>query len=284
MGPMQGVIDLDNRRLLLEEASMSKCLFALVGLLAVQGECRADNDPAPSQKRTVYAIKHGSAANLAGALSAFFKGEVEVQAIVSPENCLLLSGKPAAIDEATAVLSRLDRRPRSLVIEVVIAEAAKKSEAEAGSGELDVRTFTGPADSVLAKVQTLRTKGQLARVKRIRLSALENQTTFTHQMQTPDVEVSVQVSSSVSPDQVVTTSIQVGESRLRAPESSIQLGTANKSSPAEGPVFSWQGTLRVPSGQATVAEEIQTNSKSSEEKTWVIVAARVVEPEPDRQR
>jgi hypothetical protein len=265
---------------------MSKCLFALVGLLAVQGECRADNDPAPSQKRTVYAIKHASAADLAGALSAFFKGEVEVQAVVSPDNCLLLSGKPAAIDEATAVLGRLDRRPRSLIIEVVIAEAAKKGEAEAGSGELDVRTFTGPADSVLAKVETLRVKGQLARVKRIRLSVLENQTTFTLQKQTPDVEVSVQVSSSVSPDQVVTTSIsiQVGESRFRAPESSSQLGTANKSSPAEGPVFSWQGTLRVPSGHATVAEEIQTNSKSLEEKTWVIVAARVMEPEADRKK
>jgi hypothetical protein len=267
---------------------MSKCLcVALVALLAVQRECRADNDPVPSQKRTVYAVKHGSASDLAGALSAFFKGDVEVQAIVSPDNCLLLSGKPSAIDEATAVLSRLDRRPRSLIIEVVIAEAAKKGEdanAEAGSGELNVGTFTGPADSVLAKVQTLRMKGQLVRVKRIRLSALENQTTYTLQKQTPDVEVSVQVSSSVSPDQVVTTSIYVGESRLRAPESSIQLGTANKSSPAEGPVFSWQGTLRVPSGQATVAEEIQTNSKSSEEKTWVIVAARVVEPEPDRQR
>src|SRR5437870_1030868 len=205
---------------------MSRCLFALaiLGLFTLQSECRADNDPAPSQKRTIYAIKHGSASDLAVALSAFFKGEVEVQAIVSPENCLLLGGKPAAIDEATAVLSRLDRRPRSLIIEVVIAEAAKKSEdgkAEAGSGELNVGTFTGPADSVLAKVQTLRMKGQLARAKRIRLSVLENQTTFTLQKQTPDVEVSVQVSSSVSPDQVVTTSIQVGESRLRAPESSV---------------------------------------------------------------
>ncbi|HLJ97579.1 MAG TPA: hypothetical protein VKU02_30745 [Gemmataceae bacterium] len=229
----------------------------------------------------MYGVKHGSAPDLASALSALFKGDVEVQAIVSSDNCPLLSGKPDAIDEATAVLSRLDRRPRSLIIEVVIAEAAKKGEVEAESGELNVGTFTGPAESVLVKVQTLRMKGQLTRVKRIRLSALENQTTFAQQMQTPDFQAMVQVTSSVSPDQVVTTRLSVEEARLRAPEGS---GTPNKGSSGDAPVFSWQGTLRVPSGQATVAEEIQTNSKSSEEKTWVIVVARVVEPEPDRQK
>ncbi len=197
---------------------MSKCLWVvLVGLLAAQTECRADNGPVPSLKRTVYAVKHGSAVELAGALSAFFKADVEVQAIVSPDNCLLLSGKPDAIDEATALLSRLDRRPRSLIIEVVIAEAAKKGAVEAESGELTVGTFTGPAESVLAKVQTLRMKGQLARVKRIRLSALDNQTSYAQQMQTPDLQVTVQVTSSVSPDQVVTTRICIQEARFRAP-------------------------------------------------------------------
>jgi hypothetical protein len=266
---------------------MTKCLcVALVGLLAAQTECRADNDPVTGHKRTVYAIKHGSAADLAGALSAFFKGEVEVQAVPwPPERCLLLSGQPAAVDEATAILSRLDRRPRSIVIEVIIAEAAKKGEdgkAGAGRGELDVGTFTGPADSVLAKVQTLRMKGQLTRVKRIRLSALENQTTYARQMQTPEVGLSVDVTSVVSPDQVVITRIAIDEARLSAPQDGVQAGTANKGTPVGVPVFNWQGTLRIRSGQATVAQEIQTNSQSSEEKTWVIVAARVTEPEPDQ--
>jgi hypothetical protein len=263
---------------------MSKCLFllALLGLVAGQSACQADKDPAVRQKRIVYALKYGCASELAAVLSVPFKDEVAIQAIALPGNYLLLTGKPAAVDEATTVLRQLDRAPRSLIIDVVIAETTKKGAAgnsEVGTGDLDAKTFAGPAESILAKVDTLRTKGHLSRVRRLRISAEENTTTLVQQMQTPEVGATVQVVAQVSPEQMITMRMVVRESRPNASEDGVSVGGSGKDSAINPRQFDCQGTLRLRSGQATVMGEVDTDAQSLQAKAWVIVAARIVEDE-----
>src|SRR4051794_37181669 len=115
---------------------------------------------------------------IAGLFAAPGKGRTENKPSRPGQKRLKLSGKEDAVKEAAAVLNRLDRRSRSLVIEVLIVEMAKPAEggkSEAGDEGLDAQAFSGPAEAVVAKVQALRRKGQLARVERIRLSTLEGQ-------------------------------------------------------------------------------------------------------------
>src|SRR5262249_37932028 len=67
-----------------------------------------------------------------------------------------------------ALLGKLDRQPRQVVVEVLIVEAAAK--ADKG---LDAKELTGPADKVLAGLKALSAKGR-GSFKRVRLRGLEH--------------------------------------------------------------------------------------------------------------
>jgi type II secretory pathway component HofQ len=290
------------------------CLILVlgVGLYTVRGQEPAKqpkaDDNAAKNKRLVYVVKYGAAKDLAGVLDKHFKGAAEVQVLAdSPSNCLLINAPPAAFQEAVKLLGQIDRRPQMVAVEVLIIEAMPKKpdggQPGRGEKELDEKEFTGPMDEVANKVEALRKKGLLGGVKRLQLTGVENQRATTNvgelvpqvtgvtraavgrvvkQIVYRSTGTEFQVTPRVGPDKTILLDLTVNDSRLRVPEDGVELGKDDNGAPilaAEIVTAVLQAKLSVPSGQAVLAKEVKTTSKSGQTQTLVIVAARVVEPE-----
>lgn len=115
--------------------------------------------PAPAAKteRAVYTVKGGDPGTLAEVVNKHFRREVEASG--TPAG-VVLSGSAASIAEATKLLAQLDRRPRSVELEVTLVEVSGK-DADLPAGEVDG-----------AKLAELAKGGS---VQRVRLTAAEGQ-------------------------------------------------------------------------------------------------------------
>jgi Flp pilus assembly secretin CpaC len=138
--------------------------------------------PAGPVARQVYAVRGGSAKELANALSLHFQAEPGFLAVPDAgSNTLLLSGPKAALDEAIAALREIDRPARSVRVEVLFLELAAKAGGEAGrdAKPLETTGLTGGAREVRAKVRELQDKGVVSSVKTVELTALAGQSART---------------------------------------------------------------------------------------------------------
>src|SRR5262245_54036534 len=103
---------------------MTRFLLALA-LLALPAAALADEKPAAKTQRALYTVRHGNAPAMAEALAKHFKGEADIS--VLPGNtitALLVSGPATA--EAVKLLEELDRAPKSVAVEVIVAEVFTK--------------------------------------------------------------------------------------------------------------------------------------------------------------
>jgi type II secretory pathway component GspD/PulD (secretin) len=288
-------------------------LLLLAGLFALTGPAPAQTEPAAKARRTVYVVKHGAAKDLANVLGKHFKDDAEVQVLPdAPSNCLLISAPPAVFDEVVKVLDQLDRRPHAVSVEVLVAELApKKAEGDktgAADKELDESEFTGPADQVLARVEGLQKKGQVQNLRRIQLTAIENQPgsaaigetkpvvtavtksatghvgrIITHQ----PVGTMVRLTPRLTAEKQVQLDLSVEDNGVAFPEDGFQLGADENGKPilaADIFTASVKTKLDVPAGQAVAARDIKTTSKSGRARSLVIVTARVVEPDAESKK
>jgi type II secretory pathway component GspD/PulD (secretin) len=275
-------------------------LLGLAGLLVlVSGAARADDNT----KRIAYVVKHGSAADLAKALGAHFKGVAEIEALPGPSgNVLLIRSTPAAFEEVVKLLETLDRRPRVVAIEVVVAEVvAGRKVGDREPEPLDLKELSGPADDVLARVEDLRKKGRLGEFKRLQLTAVENQPARTqigenkpmvagvHTTATGLVSRSimyrtygtdVRVTPRVGADNVVSLELSVQDARPHVAEDAPVLGQDEKNTPIRATAIvnsTVEGKVSVASGQAVVVQGVKATAKSSQVQTLILVSARVVD-------
>jgi type II secretory pathway component GspD/PulD (secretin) len=275
---------------------------------ATQTEKPQDKAAESKSKRIVYAVKHGSAKDLAAVLGKHFKSDVEIQTLPdSPSNLLLINAAPAAFDEVLKLLAQLDRQPQVVSVQVLVAEVAgKKGEGgkpEAADKELDEREFTGSSDEVLAKIEALRKKGLIGGYKQLQLAAVENQRaavlvgdmkpfvtavtvtargTTSRAISYRNVGTSVQVTARVGAGKKVELELDVSDARSHVPEDGIVLGKDEAGQPVRATEFitaKLMAKLSVTSGQALAAKGVKTTSKSGQAQTLVIVTARVVEPD-----
>src|SRR5262249_55094219 len=155
-----------------------RALILVVGLFLLGERGHTQDSSSRNNKRTVYVVKHGSAKDLARILAKHFKGDAEVQVLPdSPSNCLLIRAAPKVFAEVVQLLEQLDRRPQLVSVELLIAEVTprKGKDGKPVRGELDEKEFTGPAQAVLEKLEALRKNGVIGSLKRIQLTAVENQ-------------------------------------------------------------------------------------------------------------
>jgi hypothetical protein len=132
--------------------------------------------------RTVYAVRGGSARDLANAVTLHFQAEPSFRAVPDAgSNTLLLSGPRAALDEAAAVLREIDRPARSVRVEVVVVELAAQAGGAAGGDArpLDAGQLRGTAREFRAKLRDMQQKGAVASVKTVELTALTGQSART---------------------------------------------------------------------------------------------------------
>src|SRR5262245_26173108 len=156
------------------EATPMKRLAALTllaGILALNPVTAQDRkssppDPVPVKpQRTHYTVRHADALVLAEVVGAHFKGDATlVAAPAGSGNAVLVSGSPATVAEVVKLLEQLDKKPRTVEVEIIVTEFTAPKDAKEPT----------PAD--LAKAEALAKEGKGQRIK---LTAVEGQQIMT---------------------------------------------------------------------------------------------------------
>lgn len=206
-------------------------------------------------------------------------------------------------------LDQLDPHLRLVAVDLLVAEiAAPKGEAAKPGRvekELDARDLTGPVGEVLTRVEALKRAGRISYVRRIQLSALEDQQAWVdigeHKPSVTSVNVmaggrtsksvtylnigtNVQITSRVTADERVLMDIRVEDSHMRRADDAVSLGTDEKNQPIPATEMTrakLDTRLSLRSGQA-VSQVVQTSTREGPEQFFVVVAARIVDPDAKR--
>jgi type II secretory pathway component GspD/PulD (secretin) len=270
------------------------------------GARAAAKDGAAGHKRLVYVVKHGAAKGLADVLGKHFKGaDVAVEALPDgPGNLLLIRAAPGAFPEVVQLLDKLDRQPRLVSVQLLIAEVNPQTAPGAPKGPPDAgpdeRELTGTMEQVQARVDALVKAGRIGSVRRVRLTAVEGQASHTlvgenkpyvAGVQTTGTGVvsrmihyrntgfSVTVTPHVSPDQTIQLDLRVQDSYPHVPPDGVQIGTDEKG-PVRATEFissTLEAKVAVAPGRALPVRGVKTTSKSGRAQTLVIVSAQVVD-------
>jgi type II secretory pathway component GspD/PulD (secretin) len=255
-------------------------------------------------KRIAYVVKYGSAKELAQSLGKYFKGDVEIQVVPDgASNVLLINTAPAAFEEVLATLAKLDRRPQLIGIDIYVLEVAthKGGDGKLAPVDVDEKELAGPADRVLNNIQALHKKGTFTSLRRLTLTALENQTTSllngvtkpyvtgVHKTANGPISYSISykntgsnivVTPRIGADNLVLLEIRLEDARMFQPEDGVPLGMNDKGQPVlatDFAVTNLNAKLAVQPGQAVLPEGVETKSKSGPARTLVVVTARVLQ-------
>jgi uncharacterized membrane protein YgcG len=308
---------------------MMKYLAALTlfgGLIVLQSSGHAHQPPAPVPVATIpiqaqptakiqrahYTVRHIDATALASVVGKHFKGEAEVLAVPTASgNTLLISGSPDSIGEVFRLLEQLDRKPRTVEVEIVIADITSKKGPD--GKEVDLSGL-----EPLAKLDAL-TKAGAGAVQRIKLTAVEGQPiTSTAGGSKPYVSgtmvagggggggfggdggfgggkgggpagggggpmmrrsityhetgTTVKLTARIGAEDVVALDLNIQDSKIRAPEAGDEIGAAAFDN------NTLNTKLSVPPGKAVAAQAVRTEGKTGGTMSLVIVTAHVVEP------
>jgi hypothetical protein len=279
--------------------------LAATGLLTGGAAQTPGGKPAEGNtKRVVYVVKHGSAKDIAAALSKHFAGEAE--AIAEPgSGVVLISARPAVFDEVMTTLAQLDRRPQSIAVEITVIELPPRKGAD--DKDFDDKELSGAAETVAKNIKALQSKGLLGNVQHYKLTALENQSTSVLQSEAKpmvvsitnvgggggfggkgksasslmykNVGTSVEVKPRLGADKTLLVELRLEGSHLIQPDDGVLLGMDERGAPVfatETVLANFSGKLSVPPGQAVLAQGVQTTSKSGKARTLIIVSAHIV--------
>ena len=245
----------------------------------------------PRPQRTLYRVQNGDAAALAEVVGRLFKGEADVLAAPPGSgNAILISGPPATVAEAAKLIDELDGPPRSVEVEVTLAELPRKDGADLTPDEL-------------AKVADLTKAGG---GQRIRLTAVEGQPvtsttggsrpvvtgTAVGGFGPPDggrgglggpgvrraisyqsVGTMVQLTARVGSNGAVVLDLGVQDSKVRPPDAADEAGAGA----AAVDSLSLTTKLTVPAGKPVVARLVRTDGRVGATVAVVVVTAKVVE-------
>ncbi len=279
---------------------MSRHLLVCVLMVLAVLPAAAQDGPVAERKRGIYVVKYAAAKDLASILAKHFKDAAEIQS--GPEgtsNCLLINAPPAVFDEVMKTLEQLDRRPRSVPVEVFVVELpAKKGDDK--EKRPDEKDFSGAINDVAERLEAMMKKGQIAGFKRIQLTTLEGQPSsqnlgdekefvssarairpgiISRNINRRQVGTLVKVTPLITADGSLTLDLNVEDSRARD-SATETVGVDENGNPipaTEFPRTSLTGKISIASGKATLAKDVKVASKEGE--TLIIVGARLAEPE-----
>jgi type II secretory pathway component GspD/PulD (secretin) len=266
--------------------------LTILGLFTTLTVGIAQNPPALKVQRTHYPLRTGDANTLAEVLGKHFKGDAEVLAAPKgTDNSLLITASPETTAEILKLLGQFDREPRMVELEIVTADlASKQSPFEKGSDEME---FTGPAEEVHAKLESLTKAGQLSAVKRVKLGAISGQVTkvdvggnkpfrtggqvgkggfgsatYSYQPQGTTISVTPRIEGK----NTISVELDLKESRTRGGDMG---GAVGADEPPEFGTTTLSTRVIVPTGNAVVAQAVRTEGKAGPTVALVIVTARV---------
>lgn len=266
-------------------------LTLFCGILALNPGTAQDPKTADSKpRRAVYTVVNGDAPTLAEVVGEHFKGEAAV--IAAPGNTLLVSG--TAVPEVLKLLEQLDKKPRTVEVEVTVAEVPAK-EWKDGEGKIEdlLKDATGkPAPGQRVKLtavegQAVSTQsgGTKPFVDGVRAApgggggfgGKGGAAPLTRSISYRDVGTTVKMTARVGADDTVAVELSVQGSRVRA------VDAGDETAVAAVETGSLATKLNVPAGKAVVAQAVRTDGKDGGTVSVVIVTARVVPDGPTKK-
>jgi len=259
-------------------------------------------------ERLIIPLQYTPAFDIAKTLSSHFQGaDVDVRIVAdSMSNSLLITAPRAELDEVSALVQVLDRRPKSVIVEATVLEGAPAGDPAAPGNALDDRQYNGPAAKVAAKIADDLKAGRIKSIRKLQLRTINNQLAQANSNEghdgapatvptAPGKPAARQVGQG-APGTVLTTTARINDddhvvmevivvdSRPRTQREMEQLLEARAAGQAANPQ-STQDTLlttralttvTIKSGEAIVVHAGATNSTSQPSQVLVIVSAEVV--------
>jgi hypothetical protein len=275
----------------------------------VAGSAAAADAPAVKRQRSAVVLKYGDAKALAETLGKHFKGDGDVSVLAEPAtNTLLISAPERAHADVVALVKTLDRRPRTIAIDVLIADLGPKKGDEAR--KLDRSAFRGPSAEVWKRVEELRKKGVITGTRRFRLTALENEPVSlktggtkasvmgvaggwggrggaggagvtSRSISYRDLGTSLDVTVRLAGDREAQVTLSLTDSRPTQGDGGVVLGKDENGGPIRAPEYAnttLKTRLAAPVGHAAPVQISEGESGSGQAQSLVIVATRVIEP------
>jgi type II secretory pathway component GspD/PulD (secretin) len=275
-----------------------------------------DKEPvdATRNRRLAVKIKHAPAQMLSTTVGKQYTGVPGVFLVAEPtSNSLLISAPAEFFEEILKTLKGLDRAPPSIAAEVTIVEFAaaveKKEAGKDGRKSIRAADFEGPADKVREKLEELEKSRQVQRLKRFQLKAVNNQTAQVQDSEDkPGAQVAAAAAAAPAPAPApvgfagrggipfaatgtiiqftaraaegygVLMELSVHDSpRLAAGDGAE--GAAKDGEKADQVASKFLGTVSIPAGEAVVASEIERNLTAGRSRIFIIVTAKVIDPE-----
>lgn len=242
-------------------------------------------------KRVVYRVAHAPATSLANVLQMHFQGIPGLSLVAEPSgNALLISAPPDLYGELLDTVKNLDRIPRAAAIEVTFLDFPDVEEGK----EYGAQEFLGPTDKARSRINELKKTGHIQRVRRFRLTALDNQVTTLqangdrpgggqaaggmppgfqgggrqgNAARLPNVGTNIQCTARIAADKGVVTELSIHDTPANRDGQQLPDGVASQ----------FLGTLSIPSATTVVAGEIVTETANGPSRVVILVSADVIE-------
>jgi len=267
-------------------------LFA--GILVLNPGTAQDNkippsDPSPPKlQRAHYVVRHADPLTLAEVVGTHFKGDATlVAAPAGSGSAVLICGTPATVSEVVKLLEQLDKKPRTVEVEIIIAELPVKK---------DGKELT-PAELATAEALVKDGKGQ-----RVKLVAIEGREVMTQiggskpyvsssvvaggfgkggnppvaqrSINYQSVGMTVKMTPRIGVDNAVALELNVQESKVRPPDAGDEVGAATMET------TTLNTKLNILAGRSVVAQSVRSETKTGAMISVVIVRAKVVDDHP----
>lgn len=247
-----------------------------------------DRAPAPKAQRAVYAVKSADPAVLADVIGKHFKGEATLLAVPAGSgNAVLVSGAPGTVPEVLKLLELLDRKPRTVEIEVTIAEVPVKDWKESEPKPDELAKWGQRIKLTAAEGQPVST--QMGGSKPLVTSfggggggfggpggaggpggVRGGQKSVTYH----SVGTTVKTAARVAADDTVAVELSVEGSRIRATDAN------DEATPPGMETGTLTTKVSVPAGKSVVAQAVRTEGKGGATMAVVVVTARLVGDAP----
>ncbi len=248
----------------------------------------------PKPQRAVYPVANGDAPSLAEVIGPHFKGEATV--IAAPGNALLVSGTAETLPEVLKLLEQLDKKPRTVEVEVTIAEVPAKDWKETEAKVEDMLKDSAGKAGAGQRIKLTAVEGQLVSAQSGGSKPYVSGTTLVgggggfggkggggpgvaqKSISYREVGTLVKMTARVGADDAVALELNVQDTRVRAADA----GDEAAAPAVETNTLTTK--VSVPAGTSVVAQAVRTEGKGGATVAVVIVTARVVPLGPPKRK
>lgn len=232
----------------------------------------------PKIQRAHFVVKNADPVVLAEVVGKHFKGDADILAApVGSGNAVLISGSAVTVTEVLKLLEQLDRKPRTVEVEITLVSVpAKKDGTEFSTADLlsDALVKTGQSQRIkLTAVEGQAVTSTTGGNKPVTSASTRAgpggavQRSFSYHA----VGTTVKMTSRVGTDNAISMDLNVNESKIIPPEPGDEAGAPSFGSDT------LNTKLSIPVGKAVVAQTVRVEGKSGANVTVIIVNAKVVD-------